>query len=145
MLGNYDKEATAGNQRSTSLCPVDGPGRISELLHGNCKPPAGAGDSGEQGEGADDSEGHGDGGIVERLPVDRVYLREAKDDRDRGDPEQSGSCVWVRELAEVERPSRELVRVDDSQGNGHSYDRLLLDSGGKRAREGGYMELECVP
>ena len=139
MLG----ELRQGNLRSTPSCLVGGPGRISDLLHGNHEPPVGAGDPGEQGQGQD--EGNTDGGIVERLRFDRVDLWEAKNDRDKGDPEQSGNRDRVRELAEVERPSRELVRVDDTQGNGHSYDRLLLSSEGKRAREEGYMELECVP
>lgn len=62
------------------------------------------------------------GRIVERLCADRVELREAKRDRDKAYPEYGGDRDWVRELAEMERPSHESICIYDPQGDRNSYD-----------------------
>ena len=93
--------------------------RTNDLLDGAREPLAGA-DSPES-ERVEEDDANGDRGIVERLRVDGVKFREAKDNRDECDPEHSGYCDWVRELSEVERPPYESVCVDYAQGDGQSY------------------------
>ena len=93
--------------------------RTCDLLDGPREPPAGTYDPESKGISEDDPDGNG--GVVERLCVDRVELRETEDDAYEGDPEHGGGRYWVGEPAEVERSSDESVRVDDAQGDGQSY------------------------
>src|SRR6266852_6463376 len=50
-----------------------------------------------------------------------VEFWETKYDRYQGDSD----CNWVGELAKAERSSYESIRVDDTQGDGNSYDPYM--------------------
>jgi hypothetical protein len=60
-------------------------------------------------------------GIVERLRVDGIDLRENEDNGDEDDPEDSGHGDGERECAEVKGALCEVLTVDDSKSNGDSY------------------------
>jgi hypothetical protein len=109
--------------RAYTRRPTSAQASAFDLLHGPLKPRASA--DGPEAEGIDEDGRDSDGGVVERLGVDRIELRETEDDQEEGDPERGDDRDWVRELAEVEGPSHEVVRVDDAQGDGHSYDDKL--------------------
>jgi len=83
------------------------------------EPRAGTNGPEQEGEGEDDA--GGDGGVVERLCVDGVHLREGRNDRDEADPEHSDGRDRAREPAQVEWSSHESVRVDNAEGDGHTY------------------------
>lgn len=97
--------------------------RTCDLLDGAREPLAAAHSPKPEGISEDDADG--DRGVIERLRIDRIDLRETKYDRDECDPEYGGNRDRVRELAEVERPSHESVSVHHAQGDGESYDRLF--------------------
>jgi hypothetical protein len=69
-------------------------------------------------EGVGEHNANGNRCIIERLRIDRIQLWQAKDDRDKGNPEHRGDGNCVRELAEVEWSSHESVRIDHAQGDG---------------------------
>ena len=68
-------------------------GRTCDLLDRAREPLAGAEGPEPKGVGKDNPDG--DGRVVERLRADRVELREAKGDRDEGNPEHGGDRDWV--------------------------------------------------
>jgi len=41
-----------------------------------------------------------------------VYLRQDKDNGNKGDPEECPDRNWVRKAAKVERPSNKFVSID---------------------------------
>jgi hypothetical protein len=90
---------------------------LSTLLpDGAREPRAGAEEPKDESVGEHDADSNG--GVVERLRVDRVELWETKDDRDERDPEYGHNRDRERERAKVEWPAHEPIRVDHAQSDG---------------------------
>jgi hypothetical protein len=90
---------------------------LSTLLPDGTREPC-AGAEEPKGEGVGEHDADGNGGVVERLRVDRVELWETKDDRDERNPENGHNRDRVREHAKVEWPAHEFVRIYHAQCDG---------------------------
>lgn len=78
--------------------------------------------------------------VIERLGCNRVHRRQAKDDRDEGDPETSDDGERFGRGAEVEGAAFEVAGVDDAHGDGDAVGDVEADGrdGGRAVeRDGG--------
>lgn len=88
-------------------------------------------------EGPERDDADGDGGVVERLAVDGVELREAEDDGDEGDVEACDGGDGAGQRAQVEGALCEIGRVDEADEDGEAVGDVEADGGdGGGGREG---------
>lgn len=84
---------------------------------------------------ADDTDA--DGGVVERLRVDGVELRQAEDDGDESDPQHSDERHGAGEGAEVEGSADKAGWIDKANEDGETVGNVQADGGDRgRGREG---------
>ena len=71
----------------------------------------------------------GNGRVVQRLAVDGVEFRQAKDDGDKADIQACDRGDGTRQRAQVERSLAEIGRIDETDEDGEAVGEVEADGG----------------